>query len=100
MQAPEGIQKIMAEDSQEAITLPHSLDAEVSLLGSLMLGGANSHSVMGSVKGDEFYLSRHRIIYDEMLQLWADGGVAEAVMLNDRLRASGGVDKALSLITI
>ncbi|HIK82361.1 MAG: replicative DNA helicase [bacterium] len=84
----------MVEDSQEAITLPHSLDAEVSLLGSLMLGGANSHSVMGSVKGDEFYLSRHRIIYDEMLHLWADEGVADAVMLIDRLRASGRLDQA------
>ncbi len=84
----------MAEDENAVAAMPSNIEAEVSLLGSLLLGGAKSHAALETVSEGDFYLSRHRVIFAEMLSLWADDGVTDALILIERLREKGTLDQA------
>jgi len=88
------IENQMNKETPTQPSLPHNVEAEVSLLGSLLLGGAKSHAVLEMIKAQDFYLSRHRVIFEELLSLWADEGVTDALILIDRLRASGQLSAA------
>ncbi|MGE4619065.1 MAG: replicative DNA helicase [Planctomycetota bacterium] len=83
----------MAEIEQIKNTLPQNTDAETSLLGSLLLGGGSAANVIDRLKADDFYLSRHRILFEEIQSLWADEGVTDPVILITRLENKGLLDK-------
>ncbi|MGE4631488.1 MAG: replicative DNA helicase [Planctomycetota bacterium] len=81
-------------NSNEPIhTLPHNTDAEASLLGSLLLGGANVANVFDKLKPLDFYTSRHRIIFEQVQSLYSAEGVTDTVILISRLENSGLLDK-------
>ncbi|MGE4602592.1 MAG: replicative DNA helicase [Planctomycetota bacterium] len=83
----------MADVKNTENTLPHNTDAESNLLGSLMLGGGPIANIVDKLRPEDFYLSRHQIIFEELQALYAAEGVTDPVILIDRLESSGLLDK-------
>jgi replicative DNA helicase len=50
-------------------TLPHSEESERAVLGGILLDPAVLPTISGRLRADDFYLERHRVLYDVMLEL-------------------------------
>lgn len=50
-------------------TLPHSEESERAVLGGIMLDPAVLPTIAGRLRPDDFYLDRHRVLYEAMLDL-------------------------------
>lgn len=49
---------------------PQNLDAEMALLGSIMLRPENIYDIMDIISRNSFYSERHGIIFEAMFELW------------------------------
>ncbi len=49
---------------------PHSLEAEQSLLGSLLIDKDAVIKIVELVRGDDFYKDTHGMVFDAMMELW------------------------------
>ena len=86
----------MIKSSKE---LPHSLDAEESLLSCCFIDGAESLSIAmeAGITRDSFYDSRHGLLFSVMLDLFNHGKtidvavIAEELKATNQLKAIGGV---------
>lgn len=65
---------------------PHSLEAEMSLLGSMMLDRDIALECLGIVSGESFYLADHRIIFDAIRSLLVAQKPVDAIVLRDELK--------------
>lgn len=80
---------------QTELTLPASLDAEVTLLGNMIQDARSVDTALEIVRSsDEFYYSAHQIIFDAMISLNSRGQGINRVNLVDCLMTSGNLDKA------
>ncbi len=70
----------------EARQLPHSMEAELAVLGSIFLNEATMKSVVDLLKPDDFFNLRHQKIYAAMLTLFENGVNIEYVTVTDLLR--------------
>ncbi|GAW93716.1 replicative DNA helicase [Calderihabitans maritimus] len=72
---------------------PHSLDAEQSVLGSLLIEPQAVYSVMEILRPDDFYREAHKIIYEVILALTDRGEPVDLVMVTEELRRRGSLEK-------
>ncbi|MEZ5237711.1 MAG: replicative DNA helicase [Microthrixaceae bacterium] len=93
-----------APPAQQATRVPpHSIEAEESLLGAMLLSEHAVSTVSPIVSADDFYKPAHRHIFDTMQALALTGGgidpvtVAEALDRLDLLEACGGTAALVSL---
>ena len=82
----------MPNDTQiEALKLPpHSIEAEQSVLGGLLLDNGAADRIADFLSGDHFYSDAHRLLYNAIMQLVADNKPADVVTLAEAL---GSVNK-------
>mgnify|MGYP005766623781 FL=1 len=73
--------------------LPYSLEAEQSVLGSIMIDPESFTRIAGKVNHTDFYLEEHRDIYLAMQNLFLESRQIDPVTLIDRLVASGVKDR-------
>lgn len=73
---------------------PHSLDAEQSVLGGLMLDDDAWFNVAEVIGPKDFYRHSHEIIFEAMEDLAADDQPLDAVTIAERLQSKGLLDKA------
>lgn len=73
---------------------PHLLEAEVELLGLLLLDLCNPLDVIGTItNADIFYDKRHQVIYQAMLDLDQQKMPTSLVPVLDRLKATDELEK-------
>jgi replicative DNA helicase len=65
---------------------PHSLEAEMALLGSVMLRPDAIYEVMDLVGANSFYFEKHRIIFETMLELFGKHQPIDILSLSSRLK--------------
>ncbi|MCG7298040.1 replicative DNA helicase [Brevibacterium sp. ACRRH] len=65
------------------------MDAETSVLGSMMLSKDAIADVVEHLRGEDFYKPAHETIYDVILDLYASGEPADAVTVSNALSKSG-----------
>lgn len=65
---------------------PHSLEAEMALLGSIMLRSDAIYEVMDIISPNSFYFEKHAIIYETMLELFGKHTPIDLVSLSARLK--------------
>jgi replicative DNA helicase len=77
----------MPDDPQiDALKLPpHSLEAEQSILGGLLLDNDAPDKIGDLITEDDFYSDAHRVIYRHILSLAADGKPVDVVTLSEAL---------------
>lgn len=67
---------------------PHSVEAESSLLGGLLLNNGLMDSI-GEIPAGDFYRHEHRLVYEAIAKLLQAGKPADAITVHDRLVESG-----------
>ena len=84
----------MPDDPQvDALKLPpHSLEAEQSVLGGLLLDNEAADRVADVVGADDFYSDAHRVVYRHAMQLIAEGKPADVVTLAESLSSAQKLD--------
>ncbi|MEW6482456.1 MAG: replicative DNA helicase [bacterium] len=70
---------------------PQALDAEVSLLGAMLMDREVINEVVELLREDDFYRESHRKIYKAMLNLWERNEPVDLVTLSDELNKSGAL---------
>ena len=85
----------MAENSL-ARKLPFALDAEQSVLGSILIDPESFATVQEIIKSDDFYLDEHMQIYLAMLELYQKSREIDVVTLIDTLVHRGVYDEQSS----
>ncbi len=72
---------------------PHSLEAEQSILGAVLLERDAIARVVEMVRPEDFYREAHRRIFEVVSELFDRGEPADLVSVTDRLRAKGLLDE-------
>ncbi len=72
---------------------PHSIEAEQSLLGGLMLDSSAWDQVADRVSADDFYRQDHRLIFDAAAGLINRGQPCDAVTISTHLESQGVLDQ-------
>ena len=73
---------------------PHSVEAEQSVLGALMLNNDAWFDVAEGIDARDFYRAQHQIIFEAMTELATDDHPLDAVTVSERLQSRGDMDKA------
>jgi len=79
--------------SRPARVPPHNTDAEVALLGSLMLRPDVLYEVTDFIKADTFYAERHRHIYSTMMELFSKGAPIDLLSVTSRLTEKNVIEQ-------
>lgn len=85
----------MADKQQKTVQLPHSVDAEMYVLGACLMGNEyETDIVLNALTPGDFYAPKHQVIYQAIVSLRADDKIPEmtavADQLGNRLEAVGG----------
>ena len=84
----------MAEfDFGQSRKLPFSLEAEQSVLGSILIDPESFTLIAGKLNYSDFYLEEHRDIYLAMQKLFLESRQIDPVTLIDALVAAGSKDR-------
>ncbi|MDJ1371724.1 replicative DNA helicase [Gulosibacter molinativorax] len=75
-------------------TPPHDLLAEQSALGGMLLSKDAVADVVEEVRGTDFYIPKHEIIFDAMHTLYAAGEPTDVIAVTDQLTKSGDLQRA------
>ncbi|MEX1058302.1 MAG: DnaB-like helicase N-terminal domain-containing protein, partial [Natronospirillum sp.] len=88
---------VMAEELNLK-TPPHSLEAEQSLLGALMLDNSRWDSIAEVVQPGDFYRPEHRAIFTTMHQQVETQQPIDVITLTEALERSGELEQAGDVI--
>jgi replicative DNA helicase len=77
---------------QGARVPPHSIQAEESLLGAMLLSRDAIAAAVETVAADDFYKPAHGHIYDAITALFGQGEPADPVTVAEQLRRAGLLD--------
>ncbi|HUG51373.1 MAG TPA: replicative DNA helicase, partial [Terrimesophilobacter sp.] len=75
-------------------TPPHDLLAEQSAIGGMLLSKDAVADVVESVRGVDFYIPKHEIIFDAILTLYSHGEPTDVIAVTDELTKSGEISRA------
>ncbi|MFT5612448.1 MAG: replicative DNA helicase, partial [Polaribacter sp.] len=80
---------------EEVLRLPpQAIEAEQSILGSMMLDNRVIDEISSDIEIRDFYRSDHQIIFKEILDLDARGEAADVVTVSESLTNLGQLDQA------
>ena len=79
---------------------PHNLEAEVSVLGSMLLSKNAIAEVVEFVGPEEFYRGAHRTMFEAIRDLYDHGEPVDTVTLADELQRRGTLDSVGGLVAI
>jgi len=72
--------------------LPHSLEAEQSLLGGLMLDNERWDSISDKIVANDFFQNSHKLIFQEMQYLFQIGQPIDLITLSESLEQKGRLE--------
>ncbi|WP_169080291.1 replicative DNA helicase [Microcella alkalica] len=75
-------------------TPPHDLLAEQSALGGMLLSKDAVADVIEVVRGIDFYIPKHEVIFEAILSLYAHGEPTDVIAVTDQLTKTGDLTRA------
>ena len=66
--------------------LPHSIEAEQSVIGAMLMGREAVMTASEILISDDFYQQQYGVIFDAMVELFNEGKPVDVVTLQDRLK--------------
>lgn len=72
---------------------PQNVEAEVSLLGSILLDGDVITTIADKISNEDFYDRRHGIIYDAILRLYEQNKPVDLLTLSSTLNDRGDLEQ-------
>ncbi|MDY3298277.1 replicative DNA helicase [Selenomonas sp.] len=73
--------------------LPQNVEAELSVLGAIMIKNDAMTQVQDKLRSEDFYRESHRIVYDTMNELVRDSKPIDLLTLEEALRKKGVLEK-------
>ncbi len=74
-------------------TPPQDVNAEMSVLGGMLISKDAIADVVETIRGSDFYRPAHETIYDAILDLYGRGEPADGITVADELRRRGELEK-------
>ncbi|HXX22519.1 MAG TPA: replicative DNA helicase [Terriglobia bacterium] len=74
--------------------VPHNLEAERALLGSILLDNSALNLALEGVGKDDFFSEAHRITFDKMIAISEKNRTIDLVTLSEELAKEGQIEKA------
>lgn len=71
---------------------PHNIEAEQSLLGSMLISSEVIPEVGEIVKGEDFYREAHQLVYDSIISLYSRGEPADAITVAEEIKGKGKLE--------
>jgi replicative DNA helicase len=87
---PEGGSRASASPAYERVP-PHNIEAEESVLGSMLLSKDAIAEVLELLREDDFYRPAHRTVFRSVLELYGHGDAVDAITVQEELRRSGAL---------
>ena len=75
-------------------TPPHDVLAEQSALGGMMLSKDAVADVIETLRGTDFYIPKHEVIFEAILTLYSHGEPTDVVAVTDELIKTGELQRA------
>ncbi|MFL6542194.1 MAG: replicative DNA helicase [Chthoniobacterales bacterium] len=97
--------RLTASSADVHRTLPHSTDAEMGVLGSMLISRDAIAEAVSQIDENYFYIPAHLTIYSALVDLWNGGKDADLITFTQTLRdknlldAIGGASFVTSLFT-
>ena len=66
--------------------LPHSAEAELSVVGAMLMDREAVLAASEILTGDDFYLHQYKVVFEAMVELYNEGKPVDPVTLQERLR--------------
>ena len=66
--------------------LPHSIDAEKAVIGSMIMDADAVVAASEMITGDDFYQRQYGILFDAMIELYNEGKPVDVLTLQERLK--------------
>lgn len=73
---------------------PHNLDAELAVLGAMLLGEEAIDKLIHFLRPSDFYLEQHQNTYQAILNLWRQELPVDQITLADQMERDGTLKKA------
>lgn len=74
-------------------TMPFSDEAEQAVLGAIIISRDRIPDVIGIINSNDFYIERHRELYDTVISLFNSGKAIDYVTIKQQLELRGIIDK-------
>src|SRR5262252_1291269 len=74
-------------------TLPHSLDAEKSVLGAILINNDAFNHAAELIDSRDFFRDAHRRIFDRMVALSERGDAIDFITLKEELSRAGDIEE-------
>ncbi|KQV25896.1 replicative DNA helicase [Yonghaparkia sp. Root332] len=75
-------------------TPPHDLLAEQSAIGGMLLSKDATADVIEVVRGIDFYIPKHEVIFEAILSLYSRGEPTDVIAVTDELTKAGDLSRA------
>ena len=69
--------------------MPHNIEAEQSVIGSMLMDKEAIMTASEIISGDDFYQKQFGILFDNMVELFNEGKAVDLVTLQNRLKENG-----------
>jgi len=73
---------------------PHDLLAEQSAIGGMLLSKDATADVLEAVRGADFYIPKHELIFDAVISLYSRGEPTDVIAVTDELTKQGEILRA------
>ncbi|MHB8896613.1 MAG: replicative DNA helicase [Candidatus Geothermincolia bacterium] len=87
------LEPVPASSSSDRVP-PHNLEAEESVLGSMILSHQAAATALDVLSPEDFYKESHRMIYKALHDLYASGSTTDHVVLAEELKRRGQLEAA------
>ena len=77
--------------------LPHSIEAEQSVIGSMLMDKDAVIVALDMISSEDFYSRQYAVLYETMLELFNEGKEMDLIVIQDRLREKNVVPELSSL---
>ena len=74
--------------------MPYNLEAEQSVLGSILIDMEYQYEIMSKLKEADFYLESHKLVFEAMYQIINKNSPIDLVTLSDAMEKSATLEKA------
>lgn len=76
--------------------MPHSMEAEQAVLGSMLIDERCIHTVMGALRPEDFYLRQNREIFEAISSMYNFSEKIDPVTVLDKMKQTGVYDENTS----
>ena len=76
--------------------MPHNMDAEQSVIGSMLMDVTAVDSAAEIITGEDFYAKQNGLMFDAMVELRAENKPVDMITLSNRLKEKGAPEEMTS----